>query len=74
MDAPFLNLTPGTRQGVIQDGRFDALCRALEPVEKRLQAVIDEQRRAEEERSSRKILRKVQRALKEAFLRLPQED
>ncbi len=74
VDAPFLNLTPGTRQGIILDDRFEAFCRALEPVEKHLQQVIEEQRKAEEERSSRQILRKVQRALKEAFLRLPQEE
>jgi hypothetical protein len=74
LDAPFLNLTPGTRHGIILDDRFDAFCRALEPVEKRLQQVIEEQRKAEEERSSRQILRKVQRALREAFLRLPQEE
>ena len=74
IDAPYLNLTPGTRQGVIRDERFEAFCRALEPVEDRLQQIIQEQRKAEEERSSRQILRKVQRALKEAFLRLPQEE
>jgi len=74
LDAPFLNLTPGTRQGIILDDRFDAFCRALEPVEKQLHEMIEAQRKAEEERSSRRILRKVQRALKEAFLRLPQEE
>jgi hypothetical protein len=73
LDASFLNLTPGTRQGIIHDELFDAFCRAMEPVEKRLQQVVEEQRKAEEERSSRQILRKVQRALREAFLRLPQE-
>jgi hypothetical protein len=74
LDAPFLNLTPGTRQGIIYDDRFNTLCRALEPVEAHLRQIIEEQRKAEEERSSRRILRKVQRALKEAFLRLPQEE
>ncbi len=74
VDAPFLNLTPGTRQGIIRDDRFEAFCRAMEPVEERLQQIIDEQRKAEEERSSRQILRTVQRALREAFLRLPQEE
>lgn len=74
LDASFLNLTPGTRQGIILDDPFDALCRALEPVEKQLNEIIEAQRKAEEERSSRRILRKVQRALKEAFLRLPQEE
>jgi hypothetical protein len=74
VDAPFLSLTPGTRQGIIRDDHFDALCRALVPVEKHLQQIIEEQRKAEEERSSRQVLRRVQRALKEAFLRLPQEE
>jgi hypothetical protein len=74
VDAPFLNLTPGTRQGIIRDNRFDAFCRAMKPFESHLQQIIDDQRKAEEERSSRRILRRVQRALKEAFLRLPQEE
>jgi hypothetical protein len=74
IDVPFLNLTPGTRHGVIRDERFDAFCRAMAPVEIYLKQVIEDQRKAEEERSSRQILRKVQRALKEAFLRLPQEE
>jgi hypothetical protein len=74
VDAPFLSLTPGTRHGIIRDDHFDALCRAMVPVEKHLQKIIEEQRKAEEERSSRLVLRRVQRALKEAFLRLPQEE
>jgi len=74
VDAPFLNLTPGTRHGIIRDYQFDMFCRGLEPLGKHLQQIIEEQRTAEEERSSRQILRKVQRALKEAFLRLPQEE
>jgi hypothetical protein len=74
IDASFLNLTPGTRRGIIHDEEFDAFCRALEPVEEQLQHIIEEQRKAEEERSSRQILRRVQRALKEAFLCLPEEE
>ena len=74
VDAPFLSLTPGTRHGIIHDDHFDALCRAMLPVEKHLEEIIEEQRKAEEERSSRQVLRRVQRALKEAFLRLPQEE
>ncbi len=74
VDAPFLSLTPGTRHGIIRDDHFDALCRAMVPVEKHLQQIIEEQRKAEEERSSRQVLRRIQRALKEAFLRLPQEE
>ena len=74
VDVPFLSLTPGTRHGIIRDYHFEALCGAMAPVEKQLQKIIDEQRKAEEERSSRQVLRRVQRALKEAFLRLPQEE
>jgi len=74
VDAPFLNLTPGTRLGILRDDRFDTFYRAMEPVESHLQQIVEDQRKAEEERSSRRILRRVQRALKEAFLRLPQEE
>jgi len=74
VDAPFLSLTPGTRQGIIRDDRFDAFCRAMIPVEENLKQIVADQRKAEEERSSRQVLRRVQRALKEAFLRLPQEE
>ena len=74
IDTPFINLTPGTRHGVIRDEPFEAFCLALEPVEKKLDMTIEEQRKAEEERSSRQTLRKVQRALREAFLCLPKEE
>jgi hypothetical protein len=74
VEAPFLNLTPGTRQGVLRDDKFNTFHRAMEPVENDLLHIIEDQRKAEEERSSRRILRRVQRALKEAFLRLPREE
>ncbi len=74
VDAPFLTLTPGTRHGIIRDDHFDIFCRAMDPVENHLNQIIEEQRKAEEERSSRQVLRRVQHALKEAFLRLPQEE
>jgi len=74
VDAPFLNLTPGTRSGVIHDEALQALSDALVMVEQQLVEIIDEQRRAEEERASVKILRSVQKALKEAVLSLPAEE
>ena len=74
VDAPFLNLTPGTRSGVIHDEALQSLVDALVPVEQKLIEIIDEQRRAEEERTSVKILRSVQKALKEAVLSLPAEE
>ena len=74
VDAPFLNLTPGTRSGVIHDEALQSLVDALVPVEQKLIAIIDEQRRAEEERASVKIFRSVQKDLKEAVLSLPAEE
>lgn len=74
IDAPFLNLTPGTRSGVIQDEAFRALLDALEPLEAKLTAIIEDQRRAEEERASHELLRAIQRAFQEALLALPAEE
>ena len=74
VDVPFLNLTPGTRQGILRDDKFSTFREAMKPIESHLQQMIEDQRKAEEERSSRRILRRVQRALKEAFLRLPEEE
>jgi len=74
VDAPFLQLTPGTRTGVIHDDSFDALTRALETVGEQLKRIIALEKEAEEEQVSRNILKSVQKAFKEAFLTLPPED
>ncbi len=74
VDAPFLNLTPGTRSGIIRDGRFERLCIALKNVEAKLVQIIAEQRRAEDERASRKILTTIRKAFQEAMLVLPAEE
>jgi hypothetical protein len=74
IDAPYLNLTPGTRTGIIQDEAFARLAAELAPVETELLTVIDEQRRAEDEQTSREVLRHIQNALKEALLALPAEE
>ena len=71
IDAPFLQLTPGTRDGIVLDEAYESFCIALDPVEETLLGLLDEQRRAEEEEASRQILGKVTRALREAFLHLP---
>ena len=73
-DAPYLNLTPGTRQGVIHDAALARLAEELAPLESRLAKIIEDQQRAEEERASRDVLRSVQGALKEALLALPAEE
>ncbi|MCC6194034.1 MAG: hypothetical protein IT518_06140 [Burkholderiales bacterium] len=74
VDAPFLNLTPGTRLGVIHDAALARLVGELAPLEARLARIIEDQQRAEEERASRDVLRSVQGALKEALLALPAEE
>jgi hypothetical protein len=74
IDTPFLNLTPGTRSGIIQDERFAALLEALAPLETRLKDLIDEQQRAEEEQASQQSLKAIQKAFHEALLALPPEE
>lgn len=74
IDGAFLNLTPGTRGGIIHDGKLAAFCSALAPVENRLLKLIQEQRDAEEQRASKRILKSVQKALREALLSLPSEE
>jgi hypothetical protein len=74
VDAPYLNLTPGTRTGLLQDDKYVRLVAELSPVETELLRMIDEQQRAEEERASHEVLRSIQRALKEALLALPAEE
>ena len=74
IDAPFLNLTPGTRSGVIHDERFAAFVEALEPIAERVNGLIDAQLRAEEVQASQQSLRAIQRAFREALLALPPEE
>ncbi len=74
VDAFYLNLTPGTRLGVIHDAALARLAAELAPLESRLAKIIEDQQRAEEERTSRDVLRSVQGALKEALLALPAEE
>jgi len=74
IDAPFVNLTPGTRSGIIQDERYAALISALEPLRVHLRGLIEEQQRAEEEQASQQSLRAIQRAFHEALLALPREE
>lgn len=74
VDASFLQLTPGTRDGVILDERYESFVAAMESVGAALEGIINEQRKAEEEEASKAILHKVTRALKEAFMLLPNEE
>lgn len=74
IDAPFMNLTPGSRSGIIHDEAYAALLDALLPLEETLIEMFEEQRRAEEEQTSRELLHTIQRAFREAFLALPAEE
>ena len=74
IDAPFINLTPGTRSGIIHDEAYAALLEALTPLETRLTEILEAQRRAEEEQASRELLQTIQRAFRDAFLALPAEE
>jgi hypothetical protein len=74
IDVPFLNLTPGTRSGIIRDERYAALVTALRPMEAQVRGLIEEQQRAEEEQASQQSLRAIQRAFHEALLALPREE
>jgi hypothetical protein len=74
LDAPFLQLTPGTRDGIVLDEAFESLSVSLEPLEEALLGLLEEQRKAEEEEASKQILSRVTRAFREAFLHLPSEE
>jgi hypothetical protein len=74
IDVPFLNLTPGTRNGIIQDERYAAVIEALRPLEAHLKGLIEEQQRAEEEQASQQSLKAIQKAFHEAMLALPREE
>ncbi|MFQ5661612.1 MAG: ATP-binding protein [Gammaproteobacteria bacterium] len=74
IDVDFLNLTPGTRSGIIQDKAFVEFVRVMKPVEASIIEAIDAQKKAEEEQTSRQILRTIQKAFKEAMLSLPAEE
>jgi hypothetical protein len=74
VDAPFLNLTPASRMGAVQDERFAAFIESLGEVEAALDEIIRQQQHAAEEKSNRDTLRAIQRAFSEALLVLPQEE
>ena len=74
IDVPFLNLTPGTRSGIIQDEHFAAFIDALKPLEAHVRDLIEEQQRAEEEQANQQSLKAIQKAFHEAMLALPREE
>lgn len=53
IDAPLLNLTPGSRMGVVHDERFAAFLESLGELEAALDEIVRRQRNAAEEKSNR---------------------
>lgn len=49
---PYLNLTPGTRSGILHDEDYSAFVDSLAPLEAHLNSVIEAQRRTEEEQAN----------------------
>src|SRR6201981_1626393 len=74
IDVPYLNLTPGTRSGIVHDERYGAFAEALVPLEGHLNGLIDAQRRAEEEQTTHQSWGATKRAFREAMLVLPREE
>jgi hypothetical protein len=69
IDVPFLNVTRSTRNGIIHDERFAAVCEVLRPLEEDLNGLIAKQQRAKEKQASHQLMR----AFQEALLALPPE-
>ncbi|MEM7258044.1 MAG: ATP-binding protein [Pseudomonadota bacterium] len=74
VDCPNLNLTPGTRLGVIYDDKLNALEQALKQIEPTLIKEIEAQQSAEEEQASQQILKTLNKAFREALITLPAEE
>lgn len=74
VDVSFLQLTPGTRDGIIYDASYDSFCASMEGITMYLSEIVSEQEKAEEDQASHNIMQKVRRALREAFLVLPREE
>ncbi len=74
IDAPFLNLTPGSRSGIVYDEQFAAFLKSLGELEAMLSDSIRHQQQAAEEQVNLAALRSIQRAFRAALLALPEEE
>jgi len=74
IDISFLQLTPGTRDGIIYDDAFENLMFSIIPLGEKLSEIIEEQKKAEDDKASKNILHKITKALHEAFNYLPQDE
>ncbi len=71
IDVSFLQLTPGTRDGIVFDDAYESFIASMEQLTGSLETIVNEQKRAEEEKASKSILNRISKALKEALLFLP---
>jgi len=74
IDTSFIQLTPGTRDGFIYDDSWESFVVSLDPLKDFLIDIIDEQKRAEDDKASKNILKRITKALQDAFHHLPQEE
>ncbi len=74
IDTSFIQLTPGTRDGFIYDDAWESFVVSLDPLKDFLIDIIDEQKRAEDDKASKNILKRITKALQDAFHHLPQEE
>lgn len=74
IDCPFIDLTPGTRDSIIHNDRFERFCLAMQPLQDAMQAILDSLERAETEKASVQISRDVRKAFASALAELPQTD
>ena len=74
IECPDLQLTPGSRSGVIQDEKFEALLKAIHELENALRAEIEQLKKAEEDQTSRATYATLHRAFRDAMESLPPEE
>ncbi len=74
IDVSFLQLTPGTRDGIILDSAYESFVISMSTIIEDLEIVLSAEKRAEEEKASKSILRRISKALKDALQFLPTEE
>ncbi|MCM2324227.1 MAG: ATP-binding protein [Oligoflexia bacterium] len=74
VECPSLQLTPGTRLGVIQDERFEAVLNALRGLEAPLRGELALLKQAAEDKASKLTQQTLHRAFRDALNDLPREE
>lgn len=74
IDCAFLQLTPGTRDGVIMDDMYSSFMDSMGVIAEYLENTISEQKQAEEEKASKVILSRLTKAFRDAFVYLADLD